>query len=88
MIERHIEFLEEAAQYFESRPTKGEDRAYWANVFNAENCRKIAEYLRSNAEPSAKAMETGTAKTEGLGAKHDSAGRKALPDHLKESTHE
>ena len=36
----------------------------------------------------AKAMETGTAKTEGLGAKHDSAGRKALPDHLKESTHE
>jgi len=28
----------------------------------------------------AKAMETGTAKTEGLGAEHDSAGRKALPE--------
>jgi hypothetical protein len=28
----------------------------------------------------ARAMETGTAKTEGLGAKHDSAGRKALPE--------
>lgn len=80
MIERHIEFLEEAAQYFESRPTKGEDRAYWANVFNAENCRKIAEYLRSNAEPAAKAIEAGTVETERLDAQHESAGRKALPN--------
>lgn len=34
-----VAFLEEAARYFENRPTGGEDRAHWANVFNAKNCR-------------------------------------------------
>ena len=38
-------FLEEAAKYFESRHTNGEDRAHWSNVYNAENCRKIASCL-------------------------------------------
>ena len=36
----------------------------------------------------AKAMETGTAKTGGLGAKHDSAGRKALPDNIEDQPHD
>ena len=44
--DKDILFLEEAARYFENRPTHGEDRAYWANVYNAENCRRIAERLR------------------------------------------
>ena len=45
--EAHAAFLEEAARYFESRDTHGEDRAYWANVYNAENCRKSAAAIRS-----------------------------------------
>jgi hypothetical protein len=40
-----ISFLEEAASYFESRSTGGEDMAHWSNVANAENCRKIVRLL-------------------------------------------
>lgn len=40
-----IDFLEEAARYFEKRPTGGEDAAHWANVLNAQNCREIAGML-------------------------------------------
>ncbi|KFB11060.1 hypothetical protein [Nitratireductor basaltis] len=36
-------FLMKAALYFEQRPTKGEDSAHWANVYNAKNCREVAE---------------------------------------------
>lgn len=39
LVHDAVAFLTEAARYFESRPTDGEDRAYWANVYNAENCR-------------------------------------------------
>lgn len=39
------QFLEDCAQYFESRPTGGEDLAHWANTSNAENCRKAAALL-------------------------------------------
>lgn len=39
-------FLDEAARYFEKRPTGGEDMAHWANVFNAENCRVSAAAIR------------------------------------------
>lgn len=42
-----IAFLDEAARYFEGRPTHGEDAAHWANVSNAETCRKIAALLSS-----------------------------------------
>lgn len=38
-------FLREAANYFERRDAKGEDAALWANVYNAENCRKIASLI-------------------------------------------
>jgi hypothetical protein len=38
-------FLREAAAYFERRPINGEDSAFWSNVKNAENCRKIADML-------------------------------------------
>lgn len=41
-----IKFLEEAAKYFENRDTGGEDKAYWSNVYNAENCRKVAELVK------------------------------------------
>lgn len=41
-----IRFLDEAAVYFENRPTHGEGRSHWANVYNAENCRLIADMLR------------------------------------------
>lgn len=37
-----VKWLEETARFFERRPTCGEDKAYWANRANAENCRKIA----------------------------------------------
>jgi hypothetical protein len=46
--EAGIAFLEEAAKYFSNRDTNGEDRAYWANVYNADNCLKIAKYLRES----------------------------------------
>lgn len=42
---RDAAFLLEMARYFEGRPTNGEDRAHWANVYNAENCRRIAARL-------------------------------------------
>ena len=38
-------FLIEAARYFERRPTGGEDSAHWSNVYNAKNCREIAEMI-------------------------------------------
>jgi len=38
-------FLREAANYFEARPTNGEDVAHWSNVYNAMNCRKIADAI-------------------------------------------
>lgn len=40
-----ISFLEDAAVFFERLPTRGEDSAYWSNVYNAENCRKIARLI-------------------------------------------
>lgn len=43
-------FLTEAARYFEKRPTGGEDMAHWANVYNAENCRKAAAFAREQGE--------------------------------------
>lgn len=48
--EAAIDFLEKAAKYFENRPINGEDSAYWANVYNAENCRLIAEMLKPKGE--------------------------------------
>lgn len=38
-------FLNDAARYFENRPTGGEDMAHWSNVANAENCRNAAKLL-------------------------------------------
>lgn len=42
-----IEYLKDAANYFLHRDTKGEDAAFWANVQNAENCRRIARLIES-----------------------------------------
>lgn len=42
-----VAFLKEASEYFSKRDTGGEDRAFWANVYNAENCLKAAEALTS-----------------------------------------
>lgn len=41
-----ISWLEGAARYFEKRDTMGEDRAHWANVYNAETARKIADLIK------------------------------------------
>jgi hypothetical protein len=41
-----ISWLEAAARYFEKRDTKGEDRAHWSNVYNAQNCRNIADLIK------------------------------------------
>lgn len=45
-----IEFLEEAAKYFKNRNTMGEDRAYWSNIYNSENCLKIAQLIKEKVE--------------------------------------
>ena len=42
---KDAQFLLDVADYFERRPTNGEDRAVWANTYNAENCRRIAAML-------------------------------------------
>lgn len=44
-------FLREAAKYFRARPTNGEDRAYWSNVYNADNCEKIADLIERMTVP-------------------------------------
>lgn len=38
----NLKFLEDAAKFFENRPTGGDDMAFWANVVNADICRGIA----------------------------------------------
>lgn len=43
--EAAISFLGEAALYFGTRSTNGEDKAHWANVYNAANCQKIAALI-------------------------------------------
>lgn len=40
--EEAVKFLNDAARYYETRPTGGEDKAHWSNVYNAKNCRNIA----------------------------------------------
>lgn len=45
-----VEFLREAAAYFDRRPTSGEDAAFWSNVQNAESCRKIADMIESSTD--------------------------------------
>ena len=42
-----IIFLEAASLYFANRDTNGEDRAYWSNVYNSENCLKIVDLIKS-----------------------------------------
>lgn len=49
LVER-AKFLEDAAKHFENMPTKGEDRAHWANVYNAKNCREISALLTAAIE--------------------------------------
>jgi hypothetical protein len=42
-----ISYLKDAANYFKNRDTKGEDSAFWANIQNAENCRRIARLIKA-----------------------------------------
>ena len=50
-LKKAVEFLEEAARYFEKRPMNGEDSAFWSNVTNARNCREIALILSHAMTP-------------------------------------
>lgn len=50
MADKHILFLHDAAEYFERRPTGGEDRAHWANVYNAKSCREVAAEIEQLRE--------------------------------------
>lgn len=45
----NVQFLRDAARYFAQRPTNGEDKAHWANTFNAEGCHKAADYIEALA---------------------------------------
>ena len=50
--DKAIEFLNEAARFFRKRDTGGEDSAFWANVYNAENCERIVALIeRLTAKP-------------------------------------
>lgn len=44
-----VRFLRTMAEYFDSQTIMqgDEDKSFWAFSQNAENCRKIAEYLES-----------------------------------------
>lgn len=53
----HIKFLEEAARHFERLPTNGEDKAHWANIYNAKNCRDIASEIERLHAALAKATQ-------------------------------
>ncbi len=46
-MEKHqaSKFLRDAASHFERRDTHGEDRAHWANVYNANNCIAAADLI-------------------------------------------
>lgn len=46
--EQAIEFLVECSTYFGNLPDNGEDRTFWANAFNSDNCKKIARHLENN----------------------------------------
>jgi hypothetical protein len=50
--DKAIAFLQEAARYFEKRDTGGEDKAHWSNVYNADNCRKIAQLIEELSKAS------------------------------------
>ena len=41
-----ISWLEACARYFEKLDTGGEDKAYWSNVYNAQNARNIADLIK------------------------------------------
>lgn len=43
-------WLNEAAHYFSSRPTHGEDAEHWSNVANAANCRRIAALIATDRD--------------------------------------
>jgi hypothetical protein len=45
-----IIWLEEAARYFEKRDTRGEDSAFWSNLYNAEAARDIANLIKELTE--------------------------------------
>lgn len=49
-------WLDDLALYFERRDTHGEDKAFWANVYNAESVRKIKAAL-SAAEARIRELE-------------------------------
>jgi hypothetical protein len=59
-----VAFLTEAARYFETRPTGGEDAAHWSNVFNAKNCRKAADTLERQAAEIERLREALVAKAD------------------------
>ena len=42
-----LAWLDECAAYYEKRDTGGEDKAHWANVYNAKNARAIRDYIAS-----------------------------------------
>jgi hypothetical protein len=45
--EAATDFLTASARYFAARDTKGEDANFWANVQNAENCRRIIRLIEA-----------------------------------------
>lgn len=50
-------WLDDLARYFETRDRHGEDRAHWADVYNAENARKIKAALSASEAEVARLKE-------------------------------
>ena len=71
-VKRHAAFLREAAHYFETRDTLGEDMAFWANHQNAENCRKTADALESQPAELTRLRER-NAELDGIVADYEQA---------------
>ena len=53
-------FMLDMAEYFRNRPTNGEDKTHWANVYNAKNCERIAQKIgASEFKPTHRHIKTG-----------------------------
>lgn len=91
-LEALVEFLESAAKYFETCNTQGEDRAHWANVYNAGNCRKAADAITQLTRERDEARAEVERLREGVGqicidSNPDWKVRRVYPDGTLDSIH-
>src|SRR5690606_19752169 len=88
--ENAIKWLNEAARYFEKRPTGGEDMAYWANISNAEIAKMIAKLTASSRKVDGVDLVKHIYRARAFSEKTFSPGRrtKGLCEHIREELKE